>query len=181
MPKKTLRHACTTSWLKHCAISRKVVGSIPKGVTGIFYWRNPSGRTMALGSPQPLTEMSTRNISWGLRRSVLGANNLTTFKGQLSWNLGATTSGNLRACLGRYRNLFIFYSLICRPQWPRGLRCWSASACLLRLWVRIPPGLQVFVTGHSLSHKSPTKCGVSEWHLEPSKVRKPMSPRVVKP
>jgi len=26
---------------------------------------NPSGRSMALGSPQPLTEMSTRNISWG--------------------------------------------------------------------------------------------------------------------
>ena len=25
---------------------------------------NPSGRTMALGSTQPLTEMSTRNISW---------------------------------------------------------------------------------------------------------------------
>jgi len=24
----------------------------------------PSGRTMALGSTQPLTEMSTRNISW---------------------------------------------------------------------------------------------------------------------
>jgi hypothetical protein len=31
----------------------------------IFHWHNPSGRTMALGSTQPLTEMSTRNISWG--------------------------------------------------------------------------------------------------------------------
>jgi hypothetical protein len=30
-----------------------------------FYWHNPSGRTVALGSTQPLTEMSTRNISWG--------------------------------------------------------------------------------------------------------------------
>ena len=28
---------------------------------------NPSGRTMALGSTQPLTEMSTRNISWGIK------------------------------------------------------------------------------------------------------------------
>jgi hypothetical protein len=27
---------------------------------------NPSGRTMALGLTQPLTEMSTRNISWGI-------------------------------------------------------------------------------------------------------------------
>ena len=26
---------------------------------------NPSDRTMAQGSTQPLTEMSTRNISWG--------------------------------------------------------------------------------------------------------------------
>jgi hypothetical protein len=26
---------------------------------------NPSDRSMALGSTQPLTEMSTRNISWG--------------------------------------------------------------------------------------------------------------------
>ena len=26
---------------------------------------NPSGRIVALGSTQPLTEMSTRNISWG--------------------------------------------------------------------------------------------------------------------
>jgi hypothetical protein len=27
--------------------------------------RNPSGRTMALGFTQPLTEMTTKNISWG--------------------------------------------------------------------------------------------------------------------
>ena len=27
--------------------------------------QNPSGRTMALGSTQSLTEMSTRSISWG--------------------------------------------------------------------------------------------------------------------
>ena len=32
---------------------------------GIFLWHNPSGRTMALGSNQPLAEMSTRNVSWG--------------------------------------------------------------------------------------------------------------------
>ena len=39
-------------------------GSIPDGVIGIFQWHNTSGRTMALGSTQPLTEMSTRCISW---------------------------------------------------------------------------------------------------------------------
>ena len=40
-------------------------GSIPYGVIGIFQLHNPSGRTMALVSTQPLTEMSTRCISWG--------------------------------------------------------------------------------------------------------------------
>ena len=37
----------------------------PAGVIGIFQWHNPSGRNMALGSTHPLTEMSTRCISWG--------------------------------------------------------------------------------------------------------------------
>jgi hypothetical protein len=41
---------------------RKVAGSIPDGFVRIFHWHNPSSRTMALGSTQPLTEMSTRNI-----------------------------------------------------------------------------------------------------------------------
>ena len=38
----------TTRWrscLRHCATSRKVTGSIPDDVTGIFRWHNPSGRT----------------------------------------------------------------------------------------------------------------------------------------
>ena len=32
-----------------------------------------------------------------------------------------------------------------RSQWPRGLRCRSAAARLLRLWFRIPPGAWMFV------------------------------------
>jgi hypothetical protein len=40
------------------------MGSIPDGVTGFFHLHKPSGRTMALGSTQPLTEMSTMNVSW---------------------------------------------------------------------------------------------------------------------
>jgi hypothetical protein len=39
--------------------------SIPGGVTAIFHSYNPSGRNMALGRTQPLTETSTTNISWG--------------------------------------------------------------------------------------------------------------------
>ena len=55
------------SWLRQCATSRKVAGSIPDGVIGIFHRHNPSGRTTALGLIQPITEMSTRNISWGVK------------------------------------------------------------------------------------------------------------------
>jgi len=47
------------------ALRRKVAGSIPVVVIGIFQWHNSSGRTMAMGLTQPLTEMSNRNISWG--------------------------------------------------------------------------------------------------------------------
>jgi hypothetical protein len=49
------------------ATSRKVAGSIPDGVIGIFHWNNAFGRPMALESTQPLTEMSPRNIAWGVK------------------------------------------------------------------------------------------------------------------
>jgi hypothetical protein len=42
--------------------------SIPDELTGFFNWPNPSSRTMALGSTQPLTEMSTRNLPGGKGR-----------------------------------------------------------------------------------------------------------------
>ena len=64
------------SWLRHCATSRKVAASIPDDVIGIFHWRNLSGRTMVLGLTQPLTEMSTRNISWGKGGRCLGLTTL---------------------------------------------------------------------------------------------------------
>jgi hypothetical protein len=40
------------------------VGSSPDEVD-VFNVPNPSGRTMALGPTQPLTEMSTRNLPGG--------------------------------------------------------------------------------------------------------------------
>jgi hypothetical protein len=51
--------------LRHCATSRKVTGSIPDEVKGIFNWSNPSSGIMAPGSTQPLREMSTRNFPGG--------------------------------------------------------------------------------------------------------------------
>ena len=47
------RHAVAR--LRHCATSRKVAGSISNGVTGIFYWPNPSCPTVSLGSSKLLT------------------------------------------------------------------------------------------------------------------------------
>jgi hypothetical protein len=39
---------------------------------------NPSGRSIAQGSTQPLTEISTRNISLGVKVAVCRADSLTT-------------------------------------------------------------------------------------------------------
>jgi len=52
------------SWLRQCATRRKVAGSIPYVITEIFHWHNPSSRTMAMVSTQPLREMCARNIFW---------------------------------------------------------------------------------------------------------------------
>jgi hypothetical protein len=73
------------SWLRHYATSRKVVGSIPDEVTGFFNWSNPSSRTMALGSAQPLTEMSTRNILGDKPLSAHKDDNLTLICGPFVW------------------------------------------------------------------------------------------------
>jgi len=71
-----LKHFHFISWSRSCLLIVQwlltmsltsyyyVAGSIPACVIGIFHWHNPSDRTMVLGSTQPLTEMSTRNISW---------------------------------------------------------------------------------------------------------------------
>ena len=54
-------------WLRQYATRQKVASSIPDFVIGMFDWHNPSGLIMALGSTQPLTEMSTGNVSLGVR------------------------------------------------------------------------------------------------------------------
>ena len=52
-------------WLRRCATSRTVSGSIPVGVTGFFGDIFPSDLTMALGSIQSLVKMSTGDIPGG--------------------------------------------------------------------------------------------------------------------
>ena len=58
---------------------------------------------MGLGSTQPITEMITRCISWGLRRPMRKADNLTTICAVVmkSGNLNfLEPSGPLQACNG---------------------------------------------------------------------------------
>ena len=78
------------SWLRHCAKRRKIAGWIPDGVTGIFHCHNPFGLTTAFSSTQPLTEMTTTNISWGLKAIVLKSGSLNLLE----------PSGPLQACIG---------------------------------------------------------------------------------
>ena len=75
-----------------------------------FFIDNPSGRTVALGSAQLLTEMNTRNISWrwdkgsrcvGLTLPPSCADCLEIWEPQ--------PPGTLRACPGQYRDCFTFY------------------------------------------------------------------------
>jgi hypothetical protein len=53
------------------------VVSIPDEVTGFFNRPNPSSRITALGSTEPLTEMSTRNLPGDKGRPARKADNLT--------------------------------------------------------------------------------------------------------
>jgi len=53
------------SWLRHYNTSQKVVGLIPDGVIRISHLLNPSDRTLALGSTQPPTDMSTKECFLG--------------------------------------------------------------------------------------------------------------------
>jgi len=64
--------------LRRFATYRKFAVSILDDVIWIFRWYNPSDRTMALWLTQPLTEMSTRGISWEKKRPVRKAHNPTT-------------------------------------------------------------------------------------------------------
>ena len=103
--KRTRRRSC----LSHCTTSRKIAGSIPDSVIGNFHWRNP----VALGSTQPLTDMSIRNISWGVK--VAGVKYWQTFHLNVPIVLKSGSldllepSGSLQACSGIVLPLFINY------------------------------------------------------------------------
>jgi hypothetical protein len=62
--------------LRQYATREKVAGPIPDEVIELFNLPNISSPSMALGSTQLLTEMSTRALPDGKGRPVLNANNL---------------------------------------------------------------------------------------------------------
>jgi hypothetical protein len=65
----------STDWWRHYAISRKVAVSIPDEVTEFLNVLNPSSCIMVLGSPQPPTEIITRNVLGGKGRPERKADN----------------------------------------------------------------------------------------------------------
>jgi hypothetical protein len=92
------------NWLRHCAISWKVSGSIPLYVIGVCHWHNPSGCTMALGSTQPLAVIFP---GWkGSRR--IGLMTLPPSCADCLEILEPQPPGALRTCLRLYRDCFTF-------------------------------------------------------------------------
>jgi hypothetical protein len=51
----------------HWATGRKATGSIPDSCIETFHCHHPAGRTVALGSTQSLTVISTRNMFFGVK------------------------------------------------------------------------------------------------------------------
>jgi hypothetical protein len=96
--------------LRHYATSQEVAGSITDVVTGIFRWRNPSGRAMALGSTQPLTRNEYQELGGGGSKGGRCVG-LTSFLPSCVdcreiWEL--KRAGTLRACPGLYRDCCTF-------------------------------------------------------------------------
>jgi len=64
---KSICNGFQRGFLKMCIIHLNYLSMFPDDVIRMSPWRNPSGRTTALGSTQPPREMNTRNISWGVK------------------------------------------------------------------------------------------------------------------
>jgi hypothetical protein len=100
---KNIKGIAVTQWLRFSPTNRKVAGSSPDDVIGFFRWHNPSDHTMALGSTQPPTEMSTRSISWGKGSRCVRLTSLppSCKVVKKSGNLNfLKPSGSLQACNG---------------------------------------------------------------------------------
>jgi hypothetical protein len=131
-------HSLCRSWFGHYATSRDVAGSSPDEVD-IFNWPNPSSRTMALVSTQPLTETSTRNLpgaggGGGKGRPARKADNLTAICEPIvliMWDPRRLTI--LWAFTACYRDSFTFFFYLYQV-YVRTVLCnntWSLSSTFL--------------------------------------------------
>jgi hypothetical protein len=71
------------SWLRRYHASRKVAGSVRDEVIGFFNCPNPSSRTMASESTQPLREITARNLPGAKGRPARKSDNLTAICEQI--------------------------------------------------------------------------------------------------
>jgi hypothetical protein len=89
-----------------------------------FNLPNSSSRTMALGSTQPLTQMSARNMPGGKGRPARKADNLTAICEPIVYKMWEpqhlTTLWDSTAC---YRDTFTYYMIACMKQWTDILLC----------------------------------------------------------
>jgi hypothetical protein len=89
--------------------SGSFAGSIPDEITGFFNCPNPSSRILALGSAQPLTEMSTRNLPGGKEWPVSKTDNLTAVCEPIVWKVWELRHlTTLWASTASYRDSFAF-------------------------------------------------------------------------
>jgi hypothetical protein len=87
------------------------VGRSPDRVpdeVNIFNLRNPSSRTMNLGSTQPLTEMSTRNLPGVKKQRVVGLATLPPSVSGMFENVGDLTYRKPKGIRDVYRDNFLF-------------------------------------------------------------------------
>jgi hypothetical protein len=107
--------------------------SISGGVIGIFQWLNPSGRTVALGSTQPVTEISTSNPSWGRDGRCVGLTTLPPSCGdclEILEHQPPGTSRPLQACSGKDLSLH-FCSVQNKIGHARRVACSHFGSCFL--------------------------------------------------
>jgi hypothetical protein len=75
-----------------------------------FSLPDPSSRTMALGSTQPLTEMSIRKFSGSKGGRFVGLTTLPPSVSRMSENVRASTSHSPKDLRGLYKDSFMFYT-----------------------------------------------------------------------
>jgi hypothetical protein len=100
------------SGLRHCATNRKVAGSIPDGVTGVFHWQSFQLRYDP-GVDSACNRNYYQEYFLGVKAAGARTDDLTTFMCQLSWNLWAPTSWNPQGMSSPVMGLLYLFMCVC--------------------------------------------------------------------